>query len=479
MQPKSSLIGEDNMIVAWKRIVERVLGAFLAAVATGWSLAGCATFSADGGFDSVAQGAHASLGKDVRWPRTESEQAKVDAQVAESLEHVLSADDAVQIALLNNRGLQASFEELGISEADLVQSGRLPNPRFTLRHAGAAAQVDIEESLTFNVLSLLVAPYAHELEKRRFAEAQTAVLVTVVRLAHDTRRAFIAAVAAHESVEYLEQVQSAADAGAELARRMVAAGNWNRLDRAREENFHAAAAQGLAQARLAEVASRERLTLLMGLKDQSAALRLADTLPELPPSVAQMPDVDAMVMRNRMDLRLMRIQLDELAHRLGLIKATRVVDVLDAGPARVLQGTRSEPYERGYELSLQIPIFDDGGARVRKAAAIYSQAVDRFAQAAIEARSQIREAYAAYRATYDIATRQRDEVLPNARLIAEQDLLRYNASLVSVFDLLADARERIAAIDAYTHSVRDFWIARSDFDTALLGDPARNESLSD
>jgi outer membrane protein TolC len=449
-----------------------MLAACFAAVLTGLSLAGCATFSADGGFDSVAEGARAKLGKDVKWPRNESEQAKIDAQVAASLEHVLTADDAVQIALLNNRALQASFEELGISEADLVQSGRLPNPRFTLRHAGAAGQYDIEESLTINVLSLLTVPYAHDLEQRRFTEVQSAILASVVRLANDTRRAFIAAVAARESVEYREQVQSAADAGAELARRMVAAGNWNRLDRAREENFYAAAAQSLAQARLAESAARERLTRLMGLPGQSPDLQLAHPLPELPPTIAAMPDVDAMVMRNRMDLRLMRIQLDELAHRLGLVKATRFIDVLDLGPARVLEGARSEPYERGYELSLQIPLFDSGAARVRKAEAIYSQAADRFAQAAIDARSQIRQAYAGYRAAYDIATRQRDTVLPNARLIAEQDLLRYNASLVSVFDLLADARERIAAVDAYTNSVRDFWLAQSELDAALLGNYA-------
>jgi outer membrane protein TolC len=457
------------MNISTTRIVAQALAPFLAALAGAAYLTGCATFSADGGFGPVADGARENLGKELRWPRTESERAKIDTEVAEALEHVLSADDAVQIALLNNRALQAAFEELGISEADLVQSGRLPNPRFTLLHAGAGGQYDIEESLTINVMSLLIAPFAHDLEKRRFAEVQSAVLVTVLRLADETRRAFIAAVAARQSVEYLEQVQAAATAGAELARRMVAAGNWNRLDQAREQNFHAVAAQGLTRARLVEAAAREQLTRLMGLAGEHPPLQLAEKLPELPPSVAEMPDIEAMVLRNRIDLRLMRLQLDELAHRLGLTKATRFIDVFDAGPARVLQGPRSDAYERGYELSLQIPIFDGGGARLKRAEAIYAQAADRFAQAAVDARSQIRQAYAVYRATYDIAARQRDEVLPNARLIAEQDLLRYNASLVSVFDLLADARERIAAIEGYTNSVRDFWLAQSELDAALLG----------
>jgi len=146
--------------------------------------------------------------------------------------------------------------------------------------------------------------------------------------------------------------------------------------------------------------------------------------------------------------------------------------VLEAGPTRVLQGARSMPYEHGYEVRLEVPIFDGGGPRMRRAEALYSQAVDRFAQAAVDARSQIRQAYSAYEAAFDIAKRQRDEVVPARKLVASQNLLRYNASLVSIFDLLADARAQIASVDDYIQSVRDFWMAKSELDTALLGNPA-------
>src|SRR3984885_8838037 len=121
---------------------------------------GCTGFSKDGGFDTVADAAHRHLAREIQWPRTPQEQAKVDAQVATLLGHPLTAEDAVQIALLNNRMLQGTFEELGISEADLVQAGRLPNPRFDLRRASAAGQYDVEETLSLNVLSLLTMPYA-------------------------------------------------------------------------------------------------------------------------------------------------------------------------------------------------------------------------------------------------------------------------------------------------------------------------------
>jgi outer membrane protein TolC len=295
-----------------------------------------------------------------------------------------------------------------------------------------------------------------------------------MQLADDTRQAFYAAVAARQSVLYLRQVKSAADASAELARRMVAAGNWNMLDRAREQAFSADAAQRLTHAVWVEDSTREKLLRLMGLAgSDEPPLILADRLPELPPSVEALPDVEQVVLQNRLDLRQMRLGIDETARRLGLTRASRFINVLDAGPARIRQGTASQPYEDGYEVTLEVPLFDGGAARLRRAEAVYARAVDRYAQAAVDARSQIREAYAAYRATFDIARQQRDEILPARQVIAAQNLLRYNASLISVFDLLSDAQMQIAGVDDYIRSVRDFWMAKSALDSALLGSSSR------
>ena len=220
-----------------------------------------------------------------------------------------------------------------------------------------------------------------------------------------------------------------------------------------------------------EDSTREKLLRLMGLAQEQSNLRLPQTLPELPRTTEDLPDVEQVVLQNRIDLRLLRMRVDELAHNLGLTKATRYINVLDIGPARILQGTQSQPYEHGYQVSLEIPVFDGGGPRLRRAEALYAQAVDRFTQAAVDARSQIRVAYAAYRAAFDIARQQRDEVMPAAKRVAAQNLLRYNASLISLFDLLADAGSQITSVDAGIQSVRDFWTAKSQLDAALLGEP--------
>jgi outer membrane protein TolC len=135
----------------------------------------------------------------------------------------------------------------------------------------------------------------------------------------------------------------------------------------------------------------------------------------------------------------------------------------------VKQGTEAEPYERGFSVTLEIPIFDGGEARVKRAAALYRQAAERFAQAAVDARSQIRQAYAAYRSAYDIARLQRDEVVPLRKAVAAENLLRYNASLISVFELLADSRDQAMSIGDYIDSLCDFWVAKSQLDAVLLG----------
>jgi outer membrane protein TolC len=449
-------------------------------------MAGCAGFSKDGGFNAVAEAAHARLGKEVEWPRTPEDRAKVDARVAELLAHSLSVEDAVQIALLNNRRLQGQFQELGISEAELVQAGRLPNPRFDLRHASAAGQYDIEETLSFDVLALLTMPYVHGIEKRRFARTQNSTVLIVAQLAEDTRAGFYAAVAARQSLDYAQKVRSAAATGAELANRMVTAGNWNRLDQAREQSFFNDSVRSLTRAQLTEESAREKLLQLMGIAVQSGAalgpspalepvavpVQFAAALPELPAGLEALPDVERAVLQDRLDLRLMHMRLDELRESLKLTASTRFVNVLDLGATRVRQGPRDEPYERGYAVTLEVPIFDSGAARIKKSEAVYAQAVDEFAQAALAARSQIRVSYAGYRAAFEQARQQRDSVLPLRQAVTQQNLLRYNASQIGIFELLSDAREQALSVDDYIQSLRDFWIAKSRLDGALLGSSA-------
>ncbi|MGB9151124.1 MAG: TolC family protein, partial [Burkholderiales bacterium] len=250
-----------------------------------FALGGCATFSQDGGFGMVEQTSKLHLGKEVRWARTDADRSLIQRRVAELLKTPLSADDAVQVALLNNRGLQASFADLGIAEADFVQAGRLPNPGFSFGRLTRGSEVEIERGLHVNLISLLMMPFKSEMEQRRFHAVQNEVAIGALKLATQTRKAYYVAVAADESVRYMRQVKQAADAGAELARRMAQTGNWNKLNQAREQGFYADALLNLARSEQAQTGAREQLTRLMGLWGEQIRFSLPERLPDLPRTV--------------------------------------------------------------------------------------------------------------------------------------------------------------------------------------------------
>ena len=430
-------------------------------------LAGCATFSEDGGFNAVESSVKARTGKDVRWIKSDTDAGSVREMVKKLLADPLSPDDAMQIALLNNRGLQATYAGLGIAEADLVQAGRMTNPHFAYLRTRHGEERKLEWALAFPIIDLLTMPLRTRFEGLRFEEAKLSVAGRAVEAGLETRRAWYQAVSAAQTARYMEQVKEAAEASAQLARRMAQVGNFPKLTQMREQVFYAETAAQLARARQMATVERERLTRLMGLYGDDLGFKLPERLPDLPADTPEMKDLEATAMAQRYDVQAAKRAAESLAESLGLTKATRFVNALELGPA----STREDPerWKRGFEISLQIPIFDWGGARVAKAEAIYMQSVHRVAETAINARSEVREAYASYRIAYDTAKHYRDEIVPLRKKISVETLLRYNGMLMSVFELLADAREQVMSVNATIEALRDFWLAENALQGTLNG----------
>lgn len=440
-------------------------------------LGGCATFSQDGGFSKVQSLTKERIGKDVTLVKTDADAATVEKTIEPLLAKPLSVDDAVTIALMNNRGLQADYAELGIAEANLVQAGRLQNPLFSFTRLTRGDELEIDRQLMLPIMNLLTMPLATKMERRFFELAQLRAASDALRVADETRRAYFAAVAAQETVKYMEQVKLSAEASAELAFKMAQVGNWSKLDQAREQTFYADAVTQLARAMQTQGAEREKLTRLMGLWGSKTAFQLPDRLPALPAAPRDVSDIEAQAMQNRLDVLMARRELAGLADSFRLTKATRFINVLDVGYLRNSYN-QSPKRETGYAIELQIPLFDWGGARVAKSEAIYMQAVNRAAETAVNARSEVREAYAGYRGAYDIAKHYRDEVVPLKKRISDEQLLRYNGMLISVFTLLADARSQVMSVNASIEALRDFWMAESSLQMAQTGRPAENAMRS-
>jgi outer membrane protein TolC len=438
----------------------------------GAALSGCASLTPDAGLGDVQQAVAPHLGGRVlAWARDDAARAEQDARVATLLRDPLDADAAVQVALLAHRELQAQLDALAVADAERASALRLPNPGFGFGRATRGGTVEIERSLHVDLARLLVLPLVRQVEERRVARQRIDIAQRVLALAADARRAQIAAVAAAQQVVYRRQVMDAAEASAELARRMAQVGNFNALRRAREQRFHAQAALELAHAEQAAQAARERLVRALGLwGDDAQTLRLPERLPDLPAQPDELPDIEQRAIAQRLDVQAARTTAEQAAANAGLQRATRFVSVFEFGISR--NSETGEPPQRGWEIGFELPIFDTGDARRARADALYAQAANRAAHVAITARSEVREAYGAYRSAWDIARHHRDELVPLSQRIGEENLLRYNGMLIGVFELLADTRAQIASVAASIGALRDFWLARADLDAALVGRPA-------
>ncbi|MEK6242966.1 MAG: TolC family protein [Pseudomonadota bacterium] len=447
--------------------MQRTSLAVLFALAAG----GCVSFAPDGGFGTVGDAVKSRTGREAVWVRSEKDADSVRARAKELLAQPLTAESAVQIALLNNPGLQASYAEMGIAEADLVQASRWSGPTFSFARLRRGNETEFERSVFFNILGLINIPLSTKVERKRFESAQARAAGDALKLALETRKAFFSAVAAEEGVRYMEQVKLAAEASADLARRMAAAGNWPKLNQAREQVFYAEATAQLARVTQARVSARERLTRLMGLWGDDLRFALPERLPDLPKVAREAGDLETQALAQRLDVQAARRETEALGESMGLTKVSRFVDLLQFGLHHNTESPR--PPQRGWEIELRIPIFDFGGARVARAETMYMQSVNRVAETAIRARSEVRETYSAYRTTFDLAKHYRDEIVPLRKRISEEMLLRYNGMLASVFELLADSRDSVMSVNAYIEALRDFWLAESDLQAALTsGSPS-------
>ena len=438
------------------------------------ALSGCASTAIDDNFASARQLSQARLGADVRWLTTEAARSQASRDVDALLARPLSADDAVRVALAYSPALQAALYEAAASSAAATQSARLPNPVFAFerlaRNEGGGRELEITRSLSLSLLDLLLLPRRLRLAEYQQQANRLSLAGSVVQAAVEARQAWIGAVAAQQSLRYSEQVKATADASAELARRMQSVGNFSKLQRAREQAFAADAVTGLARARLAARSAREALVRALGLSDeQAAALKLPERLPDLPSAPRDEASVSQAATEQRLDVQMARARLEFVAREQGLGRVTSIVGGLEVG-IKDDRATGRAP-QRGYDISVPLPIFDFGDAARARDQATYTALFYRAAQLARGASSQLRESYAAYRTAYDIARHYRDEIVPLRKTIAEENVLRYNGMLIGVFELLADSREQIFSVIQAIDAGRDFWLAEAALQATLIGKP--------
>ena len=437
-------------------------------------LAGCASVNIDQTVQDTNETSQAFTQGKLELSRTAQQQQARSALSADLLAKPLSMDGAVQLALTNSPAVQTLLAQSWADMAQANQNGRIANPLFTFERVRFGDELEIGRLLSFGLLDLLTLPRRISIARGQIAQTKVQLTSSVVDQVTQVRQAWVRAVAAQQSLTYAGQVNTTAQASAELARRMQQVGNFNKLQRARQQVFYADATAQLASSQHAATAAREELTRLLGLTDEQAGqLKLPERLPDLPKEARQSAAVSATATEQRLDVQMARLQLDVAGKSQGLNLLTSLVDV-ELGIRRDTvfdNAAGTSTPRRGYELGIRLPIFDWGSAKRDAMNAQSLAAANRYEGTVRGASSQLRESYSAYRTAYDVAKHYRDEIVPLRKTMAEENVLRYNGMLIGVFELLADNRDQITSVIAAINAYQQFWLADAALSASLTGKP--------
>ena len=437
-------------------------------------LSGCASVSLEQNIDRVNQETKGFSDDEVSLARTAAQRNQRMEAAAKLLAAPVGQREVVPLALVNSHALQALLAQGWAQAADAAQGGRIANPMLSFERMVAGDELELGRALSFGLLDVLTLPARQGIATRQIEQAQLRLTSEVVEQITQVRQTWVRAVAAQQTLKYAQQVFESAEAGAELARRMQAVGNFNRINRAREQAFYADAATRLASAHHQTTASREELVRLLGLNEaQAQVLQLPERLPELPKQALEANAVGAMATKARLDIRLAQSALDSASKAQGLNKVTGFTDI-ELTAIRNTNfdnhaGTRSN--SRGYEIGIRLPIFDWGGMQRDAWNARTLEAANQLEATIRSAGSSLRTSYSAYRTAYDIARHHRDEVVPLRKVISEENQLRYNGMIIGVFELMADSRDQVTVVMAAIDAQQQFWVADAALQAALIGRP--------
>jgi outer membrane protein TolC len=447
------------------------LRAFLALLLIG-GLTGCATVDFDRSLAKTNERAGQFTHGELHLARDAEQRDAMVLRASELLSSPLNEQAAVQLALVNSPSFQSLLARNWARAADAAQSGRLANPVLNFERLRIADEVEFGRLLSVGLLDLLTYPLRQGVARSRLEAEEHRLALDVIRHVTAVRAAWVRAVAAGERLAYARQVFEAAEVSAELARRMQQAGNFNTVQRIRQQSFYADAATQLALARHTATARQEELIRKLGLsEDQVSLLVLPARLPDLPMPPVPPEEVSSAARSGNLDVLLARAEFEAAARAQGLGVATSLTDVEGGLRRNTVFDNDSGGKEtgRGYELDVTLPVFDWGGMK-RDAMNARTLAAGNDLEAVLRGTgSRLRESYSAYRTAHDIARHYREEVIPLRQALAEENVLRYNAMLIGVFELLADAREQIRTVMTGIDSLEQFWLADAGLQAAVMG----------
>lgn len=447
-------------------------------VLSGGLVSGCASIPRHAGFPDVANAVEMRTGLHLQ-QYAGAPSGLVADTIRDLLQDELTVDRAVRLALLNNRSLQATLQDLGIARAEAVQVSLIQNPVFSghARVPNEPGKTNLELALMQSMLDALYAPLRSRVAKARFEQVKLQVAHEVLRLITEVKAAYYTVQAAEQAHAMQQTVFEAAEAAAELADRQYTAGNIRDFDLWTEQAAYEQAQVDLTHSEIALTQAREAMNQFLGFSGADATnWTVAANLPDPPAGDPSLEHLEETALSQRLDVAALRKEAEAFQRavglaRLGILPSPEIGYNHEAEP--------SGDHVSGVMWEAAVPLFDWGQADRARAKAQLRQNQHRLAALEVAVRSEVRTLHRQLVAERRMMERYRDRLVPLRTQIVGSSQKHFNYMLIGAFQLLQFKQQEITARREYIEAVRDYWIAKAELEQAVGGQlPAMASTLT-
>jgi len=357
------------------------------------SIFGCATVDPEPKWQELETLSEERTGEQMIWERTEEDAEIIKNSIDILLLDALSRKEAIQIALLNNRMLQASFENIGVAEADLVQAGLLTNPVLGFFFAFPITSANSGGGLLAFLSDLWTIPARKRVMEKQAEATIRQIGVTVVDTASEAALAYDEMLYRKASLELEKENLLILSNIQKRVKIRFDHGFGNEFDVRQVEAEYFDQQVIVENSRKALKMAKVRLRKVLSLPNERIEFELTDSLEILPEDTWDVEELIPLAMENRLDLAFARISVEQAENQLGFEK-NQVFRNVGIGGAYEGDFGKSSDNSGGPIIGIELPIFDQNQAQIAKADYEFRQMKKSLAADEMIARKQVTDTVA-------------------------------------------------------------------------------------
>ena len=413
---------------------------------------------------------HDRTGADVVWQKERVSQNEAVAILQKLLKKPLTVASAVQIALLNNRGLQARFEEIGIAKSDVIEAVTIPNPSvdFDVQFPVASSPANRYGWLIAeDFVRILMIPLKKKIAEEQLKATQLKVASEVLDLVANVKKAYFGIQADQQLLGRLKIIQETTAAALDLGQSQYKAGNITDLALLQMQASYSEGRLEIAQAEASLEEHREDFNALLGFWGAQTDWEIKGDLAQAPGEKFSKAHLESLAVAQRLDLQAAHSNVMMRVTTLGLTKTFRWVPVLDFGSS----GERDTDHALnvGPAFRIELPIFNQGQSRISRGQSELRHASAKLEELAISIRSDVRKNRDKLASLQSQAAFYHDDMLPTRLRIVNQGILEYNAMQFSPYQLFMAKADELRAERGYINTLRDYWMTRAELERVVGG----------